>query len=226
MVDQGVGTINGHIKAVQVHRAEPGCQLTAFYAESNWGSFHNFATRSQAVKNLLQYPLSESSGVSHDIPITQKTLETAQEVLGSPGGFAFAAANLSNLKRVGVSVGDEGSADIHGHISGLRLEYHDSDIPVVLGQWIRLLDAFDVSPSDRITEMTTWHNYEIQDRRKKCRLIRKLRLVTILGTTKDFLDPCVSGKVCLKYRENPYQKLVSQSLRSSPEMTCVPLTSE
>lgn len=98
------------------------------------------------------------------------------------------------------------------YVSGLQLEYNDSRIPIVLGQWVRELDVFDLSPGDRITELTTWHDYTNQNKRAKIGLVRRLRLGAVFGATKAFLEPYISGMICLQYRESRYEKLVSQPL--------------
>lgn len=93
------------------------------------------------------------------------------------------------------------------YVSGLQLEYNDSRIPIVLGQWVRELDVFDLSPGDRITELTTWHDYTNQNKRAKIGLVRRLRLGAVFGATKAFLEPYISGMICLQYRESRYEKL-------------------
>ncbi|KAI4866302.1 hypothetical protein F4820DRAFT_259723 [Hypoxylon rubiginosum] len=135
---------------VQSYQAEPGSQLTGFYAKimPSFGYFQYFSARSQVVGNLQQYPLSESPSVPHDIPITPSILTSAQEILSYRQGFAFTAANLSNLKRVRVS-----------------------------------------------------------NKRAKIGLVRRLRLGAVFGATKAFLEPYISGMICLQYRESRYEKL-------------------
>ncbi|KAI0007040.1 hypothetical protein F4779DRAFT_643517 [Xylariaceae sp. FL0662B] len=200
----------GDDEIVQNMQAESGTFLTSFCAriDSPSGSFRDFSTRSE----LLNYglPLESTKGSLsdvHQIPINSETLISAEEMLAYPGGFAFTTAILSCLKRIRISVDDEGYPDSRAHISGIWLEYHDSKTPVILGQWYKELSSLDLDLCDRITEITSWHDYTNTYKRVKFGPIAKLKLVTARGISKEFLDPLVGGKVCLQYRENPYEKL-------------------
>ncbi|KAI1079606.1 hypothetical protein F5B20DRAFT_542924 [Whalleya microplaca] len=210
------GTRHFGDKEVQISmEAEPGTLLTAFCAKvtrinsSLSGSFGDLCICSELPNDSLPIEASvePSDDMHHHIPLNSETLISAEEMLSYPGGFAFNAADLSRLKRIRVSVDEEGYPHSRGHISGLRLEYHDCKAPVILGQWHKELDAVDLGPDDRITEMTTWHDVTNNYKRVKFGLIKKLKLRTASGINKDFLDPFVGGKVCLHYRENPYEEL-------------------
>ncbi|KAI1408209.1 hypothetical protein F5Y13DRAFT_204934 [Hypoxylon sp. FL1857] len=193
----------------QVLEAEPGTHFTAFYAkiQSPIGYFRDFSARCQAVSESPGECLPLSSEVAHDISITLDTLNSAQDILAYPRGFAFAAANLSRLRRIRISVDDETHPSLRRHITGLWLEYYDSSIPVILGQWVKELDTLDLLPEDRITEVVIWHDYTNRHKRVKYGPITKMRVQTLRGKVKEFLDPHIDGKVCLEYRENPYEQL-------------------
>ncbi|KAI1374895.1 hypothetical protein F4677DRAFT_146182 [Hypoxylon crocopeplum] len=195
---------------VQVLQPDSEMYFTAFYAniQSPSGHFRNFSVHCQVMSRPPEEEhLSKPSRVSHTIPVTPDTLLSAQDMLSYPRGFSFTTANLSNLRRIRVSTNDDEHTGLQGHISGLWLEYHDSRIPVILGQWVREVDALDLSSGDRIAEVITWHGYTNRHKRAKYGPIKKLKLGTICGISKEFLDPYVGGMVCLEYRENPYEKL-------------------
>lgn len=193
--------------------------------------FSAFGGRSQVISdNSLTEFSSQSPDIPHSLPITEEMLKSAEEMMAYPRGFAFTAADLHNVKRIRVSlgggVGGEGRSShsrSEKNISGLWLEYHDSQTPAILGQWqwgsqkhqpheedslMRELEL-ELEPGDRVTQMTTWHDYTNSYKRVKFGPIVKLRLGTARGITKDFLNPLsTTGKVCLFYRENPYEELV------------------
>ncbi|KAI1211804.1 uncharacterized protein F4807DRAFT_376848 [Annulohypoxylon truncatum] len=196
-------------EVLQVLQPEPGMHFTSLYAkvQSPLGHFRDLSTYSQVVSMKLQEPIFEPSGVPHHIPITVDIQKLAEDILAYPRGFAFTAADLSGLKKIRVSVNDEEHTGVQGHISGLWLEYHDSNVPVILGQWIKELDSLDLSLGERVTEVVTWHDYTNQHRRVKYGPIKRLRIGTIRGNSKEFLDSHRGGKIRLQYRENPYEKL-------------------
>ncbi|KAI0886120.1 uncharacterized protein GGS22DRAFT_187354 [Annulohypoxylon maeteangense] len=196
-------------EAVQVLRPTPGMHFTTFHVkiQSPLGHFRNFSAHSQVINTKLREPVFEPSGVPHHLPFTVDIQKSAEDILAYPRGLAFTAADISNLSKVRVSVNDESHSNIQGHISGLWLEYHDSNAPVILGQWMKELGSLDLPIGDRITEVVTWHDYTNRHRRVKYGPIKRLRLGTVLGNTMEFLDSHRGGKICLQYRENPFEKL-------------------
>ncbi|KAI5917273.1 hypothetical protein F4810DRAFT_697126 [Camillea tinctor] len=144
---------------------------------------------------------------SHRVPITCKALNSAAEMLAYPRGFAFTASDLAHLSMVRVSVSKEDQPPSSTHISGLRLEFSDSRVPVVLGQWVEEFGGLSISSSDRLAEITTWHDFALTNKKVKFGKIRKLQLRTAGGINKEFLNPMVQGNICLNYRENPYEEL-------------------
>ncbi|KAI0835523.1 hypothetical protein F5Y06DRAFT_136695 [Hypoxylon sp. FL0890] len=49
--------------------------------------------------------------------------------------------------------------------------------------------------------------YTNRRKRVKYGRIKKMRVRTLCGNAKEFLDANVDGKICLEYRENPYEQL-------------------
>ncbi|OTB04004.1 hypothetical protein M426DRAFT_321296 [Hypoxylon sp. CI-4A] len=197
--------------ATRILEAEAGKCFTAFHArvQSPLGHFVDFAARCQVVQN--RPPISvDPSDVQHTIPITADTLASAQDILAYNQGLTVTVADISRIRRIRVSVDDETSAESRGHISGLWLEYRDSETPVIIGQWIKELDTIDISFGDRITEIATWHDFTDPYKRVKYGHIKKLMFGTLHGIKKEFVDPSdgyIEGNICLQYRENPYEKL-------------------
>ncbi|KAI0897634.1 hypothetical protein F4806DRAFT_495304 [Annulohypoxylon nitens] len=207
--------LSSNREVVEVLQPESGMHFTSFYAriQSPLGHFRDFSVHSQIINTELQEPLVGSFGVIHHIPVTLDIQKSAEDILAYPRGFAFAAADISSLRKIRVSVSDEKRTGVQGHITGLWLEYHDSNVPVVLGQWIKELDSLDLELGERLTEVITWHDYTNRHRRAKYGPIKRLSLGTVRGNVKEFLDSHRGGKIRLQYRESPYEKLVSQSFQ-------------
>ncbi|KAI2470143.1 hypothetical protein F4781DRAFT_196502 [Annulohypoxylon bovei var. microspora] len=181
---------------IQILQPEPGMHFTSFYAkvQSPLGHFRDFSARCQIISINTRQPVLGSSDVSHHIPIGVDIHESGGDMLTYPRGFAFTAANILGLRKIRVSVSDEKHIGVQGHISGLWLEYHDSDVPVILGQWIKELDTLDLPVGERVTEVITWHDYTNGHRYVKYGPIKKLRIGTVRGNTKEFIDSHRGGK--------------------------------
>ncbi|KAI1339365.1 hypothetical protein F5Y15DRAFT_86626 [Xylariaceae sp. FL0016] len=206
----GTGSWGRVPEKVHVFEANAGQVLTSFYVKvkSPVGYFQDFSTRSENAKEGL-WPafLSQSRSISHHMTITCKALGPAGDILAYPRGFAFTAADLTGLKTIRVSVDKGGLPPLRGHLTGVWLEYDDSSVPIILGQWLEEFDSLTLAPGDRLVGVTTWHDFTNTYKRVKYGPIIKLSLVTANDITKEFLDPSLGGKVCLRYRENPYEKL-------------------
>jgi hypothetical protein len=145
---------------------------------------------------------------SHQIPITPLILKSAKEMLAYQGGFAFTSAILTGVRAIHLSTGANDFSRGTHHISGLRFVYEDSDLPVVLGQWITEVACLELEHGERLTEITTWHDFTNRFARVKFGPTIGIRFVTSKGVVKEFLQQHVEDKVRLQYRENPYENLV------------------
>ena len=183
-----------------------------------------------------QHPLNANS---HHLPLDSTTLESAEEILSYPRGFAFTAADLTNVRRIRASVGVGAQEETTSscsrstkHVSGFWIEYHDNKrAPLVVGQWIREQEQehqgpLELEPGDRITQVTTWHDVTNSYKRAKFGPVVRVRLATARGVEREFSGVALgstsqsltsnsnsvapmAGKICLAYRENPYEYLVS-----------------
>ncbi|KAH9888654.1 hypothetical protein F4778DRAFT_754840 [Xylariomycetidae sp. FL2044] len=197
---------------VHTIEAEEGKLLTSLYAQlkSPGDYFRDISGASRANPDVLNgNPIFKPSTPSHRIPIKCNELSSASEMLAYPRGFAFSAADLSRVRQVRVSVEKPGEFYTPGHITGLLLDFYDTNEPAVVGQWIKELDVLPISAEDRLTEIITWHDCTNMHKRVKFGPIKKLTLRTAKGASKEFSSPVVAGMVCLSYRENPYERLTS-----------------
>ncbi|KAI3320753.1 hypothetical protein HD806DRAFT_546964 [Xylariaceae sp. AK1471] len=197
---------------VQVLEAEPHEAFTSFFAmtKSPVRYFRAFSASCSVVRDQPPAQLSKLfSGAIHNQPITDETLVSASHMLDFPRGFAFVAADTAGIKNIRVSVNKDGLSSDGRHITGLMLEYRDSNVPVILGQWIVELDNFYIAPEDRLAELTSWHNFTSHLRRAKFGHIKRLKLGTAKGQTKEFPGNTFGDEVLLHFRETPYATLKS-----------------
>lgn len=68
----------------------------------------------------------------------------------------FSSVSLTGIRRISVSAGLVGAVRGEEHVSGLRVEFFDSDIPVYVGQWFREAAVVRFELGDRITGLTFW----------------------------------------------------------------------
>lgn len=187
--------------------------ITAFCAKlkSPGGQFRDLIVRT--VKRSSQAGDTRSLRVDTPHLIAPRILDSAaKEMLAYVGGFAFTAANLRGLRAIHFSAGRRGHARGRDHISGLMLEYVDSDYPCILGQWITKFATLELNPDEeeRVTEVTSWHDFTNRFSRIKFGPAVGMRVSTSAGTTRDLiLQNNLEGKVCLQHRESPYESLHS-----------------
>jgi hypothetical protein len=130
-------------------------------------------------------------------------------MLAYPRGLAFTAASFDNLRKVRISLRKSDHSHPRKYISGLWLEYSDSALPVIVGQWFEELDSLTLEPDDRLVSMTTWHDCIDAHKRVKFGPVTKIHLSTAKGYTKELLDQPTQNHVCLSYSEGPYERFVS-----------------
>jgi hypothetical protein len=134
-------------------------------------------------------------------------------MLAFPRGFALSAADTAEIVTIRVSVNDATSSGYRRHITGLMLEYRDSRIPVILGQWITEMGSFIVPFGDRLSELTVWHHCTSHGWHVRASRIWRLIFKTARGQTKEFhaeeYEPFPMKDFCLHFRETPYAEPVS-----------------
>ncbi|KAK7948188.1 uncharacterized protein PG986_009074 [Apiospora aurea] len=192
-------------------KAPAGKVFTSFFSlhSSPSGHFRDFA--------VLDIPASQTlndSSIDDISPcknpwdaIITPMLYSANELLAHNGGFAFTSANLSGLRRIRVSVGDVGFSRESHHISGLRLEYEGSALPVVVGQWISEHKSLEISGDERVVEIVTFHHAANRFNRVKFGPLSGIWITTSKGATMKVMRRPAEGDVRLCFRETPYERL-------------------
>jgi hypothetical protein len=187
--------------------------------KSPGGAIRDLTTRSLEQKpSLLPSELNLPTGRSSHFLEESLMLKSAKAMLAYIGGFTFTSATLEGLRAIQVSTGASESSRGKQHISGLRLVYDESTSSVVLGQWISEFACIELAPGERLTEITTWHDFTNRFSHVKFGPITGIRFVTSHGAVKEFLRQPILDKVCLKYHENPYENLVCFSSFSTKMM--------
>ncbi|KAI1092172.1 hypothetical protein F5B19DRAFT_502648 [Rostrohypoxylon terebratum] len=99
--------------------------FTSFHVKGQLplGHFRGLSAHSQVISMEVQEPSLKSLGVSHHIPITSHLKKSAEDILAYPRGFAFAAADVSGLRRIRVSVDDEKRTGVHRRLISKNVGY-------------------------------------------------------------------------------------------------------
>ncbi|KAH6656305.1 hypothetical protein BKA67DRAFT_531583 [Truncatella angustata] len=149
-----------------------------------------------------------TTGISDIFSVSPFHLGSAQELLAYIGGFAFRTADLAGLRRIRFSGGIEGCSRGPEHMTGLQLEYTEDEAPHIIGQWLNGLVSFELEPDERLVEITTWHGIVNRFSRVKFGPLTRIEFVTSKGRRLiNTQHKRHEDLVCLKYRENPYEKL-------------------
>jgi hypothetical protein len=149
--------------------------------------------------------------VSHALSVTHESPDTGSHIIHGRG-TAYTAASLSGVRRIRISSGATGRSRTPQHISGLWLEYYDSDRPAIVGQWITELDSWELAPSEKITEVLIWSSNEFtrsQEGQAKLGRITGFSFATSDGNSKQILQEDTAGQVWIKFRANRFEELVS-----------------
>ncbi|KAF2799429.1 hypothetical protein K505DRAFT_370966 [Melanomma pulvis-pyrius CBS 109.77] len=176
------------------------------------GSFQTFGIQSQMLwRREPQTTQQCSSIVSHALSVTPESPDTGSHIIHGRG-TAYTAASLSGVRRIRISSGATGRSRTSQHISGLWLEYYDSDGPVIVGQWITELDSWELAPSEKITEILMWSSNELtnsQEGQAKLGRIMGFSFATSNGNSKQILQEDTDGQVWIKFRANRFEELGS-----------------
>jgi hypothetical protein len=188
--------------------APPGQALSNFFVvlKSPDGHIRDLVASFSEVGNRLEEHTSTEMEISlESLPVQ---LTAANEILAYKGGFAFMAADLSGLRRLHFSIGAQGFSRSGRNMSGLQMEFANSQNPLIVGQWLKKHATLELDTDERLVEITTWHSILNPFSRIKFGPITGVVYVTSKG--KRLESPPQGHKdnmVCLKYRENPYEKL-------------------
>ena len=146
---------------------------------------------------------------SQECSIKRTAPEKAFTVIGT--GYVQTAASLSNVRRIRVSFGGKGLSRLSKHISGLWLEYYNTDRPSIVGQWLNESDAFELVLGEQITRISVWTSDEhvaAYNGNAKLGKVIALHFDTSGGQSFRFGQGCIRGAVRLNFIANAFEKLV------------------
>ncbi|KXJ94148.1 hypothetical protein Micbo1qcDRAFT_41691 [Microdochium bolleyi] len=216
--------------SVKIFEPEPGSTLSAFFskikmqgrlpeqgksntvvASEPQGHFRDFAIGSVSMDIIgatAALEVGSHRQVDHMIPVHRTTLAPVAMMLRHQGGFAITAADLSNIKRIRVCVGGKSVEPDTDMITGMWLEYHDSDLPVILGQWDEEIDSLEIQQDDRLVAIQIWHDFN-NDTNKRLALgpVVGILFRTALGVEKKCARRYVVKRDCISFRGNQYEDI-------------------
>lgn len=150
--------------------------------------------------------------LSQKFPIKRILPEELYSFLGS--NTVQTTASLSNVRRVRISSGADDRSRLSEHISGLWLEYHDTQRPCIIGQWINESDNFELSPGTELTEISIWSSDERKSLQGQPELGKIIALQFLLssGQLWSFGQTDLADSLRLTFRANIFEKLVRNHL--------------
>lgn len=125
----------------------------------------------------------------------------------------ISSVRLSNVRRIGLSIGESSRTRGSEHVSGLCFEFWDSNVPVYVGQWFHEARHLDIEQGERITRFTFW---QAQGRNEDTYLRENTGKITGVRIEKAGIDPKElqyylgheSEMLTYSFAENPYEELV------------------
>ncbi|KAF2761048.1 hypothetical protein EJ05DRAFT_497614 [Pseudovirgaria hyperparasitica] len=181
------------------------------------GSFKTFGIQSQAFKNIKPQSIPTSLNGSQGLLIQRKPPEKAFTVMGK--AYMQTQASLSNVRQIRISVGGHGLSRLSEHITGLWLDYYDTDRPGIVGQWLNESGAVNFSPGEQLTGIFIWTSNEhtaAYSGHAKLGKVVALRFDTSDGQSLHFGQECTEGAVRLKFIANAFEKLDTICWASMP----------
>lgn len=173
-------------------------------------SFKTFGIQSQACEDIKPPPMNYTTlPVSREFSIKRTPPAKAFTVMGTR--YVQTAASLSNVRRVRVSVGGNGFSRLPEHISGLWLEYYNTDRPSIVGQWLNESGAFDLALGEQLIRISIWTSNEhaaAYSGNAKLGKVIALRFDTSGGQSLRFGQGYTGSAVHLKFIANTFEKLV------------------
>lgn len=151
-------------------------------------------------------PLSRSQ----EFPTKRAAAENALSVIGT-GYTVQTTASLSNVRRIRVSFGVRGHSRLPENISGLWLDYYNTDRPSIVGQWLDESGAFELPLGEQFTKISIWTSNEqtaASSWNAKLGKVIALRFDTSGGQSLRFGQECTESAVRLKFIANMFEKLV------------------
>ncbi|EEU40663.1 uncharacterized protein NECHADRAFT_76034 [Fusarium vanettenii 77-13-4] len=129
-------------------------------AQLPYGSLHSFGLRCLAdVPDASLDSRPRPPQITRTFPMKQPHASQAPQAL-QRSNSCFTSVVLSNIRRIGVSVGIPGRTRGPDHVSGLCFEFWDSKVPVYVGQWFHEVRSLPVGRRERITGFTFWQAQE------------------------------------------------------------------
>ncbi|KAF4980918.1 hypothetical protein FDECE_17785 [Fusarium decemcellulare] len=167
-----------------------------------------------APTSALSEPLHTEFSVESGHPFTfsnkSERWEKAPVDLKRSNG-CFTSVVLSNVRRIGISVGLGGKSRGANHISGLCFEFWGTSEPIYVGQWYCKVGTIQLEQGERLQRFTFWQTQEAppfsqQENYGKVTGVR----ICKAGYTREELEVCLGNKedmLSYSFDENSYEGL-------------------
>ncbi|KAJ9155580.1 hypothetical protein NKR23_g1739 [Pleurostoma richardsiae] len=173
------------------YKAPSGHTITGIIAMTKQpgGEMQSIGYHSMSSDSIHGWPTIDESPqrrVEHILPISHAYLKTAA-LISRRNGLCLTTVDLSSVKRIRISRGLPNRPRTSEYISGLWLDFWDSDRPVIVGQWIEEIDVFDIERGDKISHIAIWQSQESDANRfikHNNGRIQGIRLASSRGVTK------------------------------------------
>jgi hypothetical protein len=123
---------------------------------------------------------------------------------------AYTSASLIDVRVVRIYVGASGYSRGVNDVSGILLEYHNQDKPVIVGQCIEECGYLELSPGERITETSLWIWNTWNDKswaQANIGITSGIRIVTSKRQAVEVVHDS-PGQMRIKFCNNHFEELV------------------
>lgn len=124
----------------------------------------------------------------------------------------FTTTSLKGVRHIRFSAGAAGSTRSGQCISGLLLQFHNSERETIVGQWFEGVDALDIGKEDCITHIRVWYTQEAREGntlRENNGRISGIMMTTLNGARKTVLRGDPEEMPYHDYFSSPLEQIVS-----------------
>lgn len=124
----------------------------------------------------------------------------------------FTTTSLKDGRRIRFSAGVAGSTRSSQWVSGLLLQFHDSERENIVGQWFEEVDVLDIGKEDYVTHVRVWYTQEARKgntQRENNGKVSGIMMSTLKEVSKTVLRGDPREMVCHDYYSNPLEQMVN-----------------
>lgn len=158
---------------------------------------------------ISEADLPENTGSDTKLNLTKRLVNVSPWMLEGAGS-CYTITSLESIRRIRVSRGKEGLSHNFEDITGLWIEYENPLCNTIVGQWFEEIGCVELDHGERLVEILIWNSTEMGHGPPFQNLIRIKKIqFTTSKRTHEIQRPTDMETKCLRYRENPFELLVS-----------------